>query len=482
MPEGILLSVFLTGLALDLLLKKSNPVFYFKIFGYTVCLIALYIQWQDLASQGLVSGLMSGMLRYNSFLAFVKILVLLSGIVTLLFFRLSGEYEQLSSKADLMNLLTAMLLSLSLLLMSANYLMFYVALELTAICSYVLIAFSTVKKGAEAAMKYILYGALVSGLMLYGISLLYGFTGSLDFSLSASVLSGADQPIYIILPVLILVLAGLLFKVSGFPFHIWTPDVYEGGPPSIVAFISVAPKIVGLVLFVVMVSPWVMIPLSGDLLLKTLLIVSFTTIAVGNFSALLQSNARRMLAYSSIAHAGFIMAGLFSFNNLINSVLVYYLPVYLLMNFAAFFLVAFFAERAGGEDVNKFKGLGYKYPYMAVIFVIVMIALTGLPPTAGFYAKLFVFTAVWQAYIQTGEQWYLFLFIFGLGNIVISLFYYLKIPYFMFFKKPLNDNMAILHSKAAYIFVTLLCVPLILTFISPDVLIELIKKLRMHII
>ncbi|HSZ26409.1 MAG TPA: proton-conducting transporter membrane subunit, partial [Cytophagaceae bacterium] len=199
----------------------------------------------------------------------------------------------------------------------------------------------------------------------------------------------------------------------------------------------------------------------------------------GNFSALAQKNIRRMLAYSSIGHAGFLLMAIITIKELALPAILFYFTVYLFMNFTAFGLVDIFAGKVSSTDVNNFKGLGLKMPFMGGIFVLTMIALTGLPPTAGFYAKLFVFSALWETYHITNNPLFLVLLLFGLLNTVVALFYYLRIPYFIFFKKGESDRILTSEPPLVYIFVALISLPLIILFLNPNWVLNVIGQIKL---
>jgi NADH-quinone oxidoreductase subunit N len=208
-------------------------------------------------------------------------------------------------------------------------------------------------------------------------------------------------------------------------------------------------------------------------------ILSIVTMTIGNFSALVQNNLRRMLAYSSIGHAGFLLMALLAAKDLGLTAILFYLTTYVFMNFTAFVLVDVSGDKTGSYDVNNFKGLGLKMPFLGVIFVLTMISLTGLPPTAGFYAKLFVFSALWETYQATGNSFFIVLLLFGLFNTVISLFYYLRIPYFMYFKKEESGSILTSEPILVYTFIALISLPLIILFFNPNWALNVIGNIKL---
>jgi NADH-quinone oxidoreductase subunit N len=479
-PESFLASLFLVIIILDLILRSRSAkiIPWLALSGF---LIALFLVLRQL--HGPAQFLFMNMILLDKIAVIFKILFLSAAILTVLFSELSPSFNPGRKGAgEYYAILAAIVLGLNLMAMASNLLMVYLAIEFVSIGSYILTTYNFNKKSAEAGMKYILFGAFSSGIMLYGMSLLYGFTGSLGFDSGVfkTALSFVD-PIALYF-CLFLISAGILFKISVVPFHIWAPDIYEGAPTPVVAFFSIAPKAAGFALLLKFVSSLAPLDYFGQYsffdsgyLQNCLAVLVLVTLTVGNFSALLQNNAKRMLAYSSIAHAGFILTGVLAFSKSGLTSILFYLPVYLFMNFGAFILVDVLSDLADSEDVRNFKGLGIKFPFIGVIFVLIMIALTGLPPTAGFFAKFFVFSAIWGTYQATGKQIFMIVFLFGLLNNVISLFYYLKIPYYMFFKKG-EKNMIKYPSKWVNILVSLVTIPLLVLFFKPDWLINLINR------
>ena len=376
-------------------------------------------------------------------------------------------------------LLISMVLGLCLMTMSVNLLMIYLSIEIVSIASYILTSIEKSKKSLESGLKYILFGATSSAVMLYGMSLLYGMTGTMDitspdFSRGLAQIDSLASSVAIILTI-----SGFLFKVSAAPFHIWTPDVYESAPTPVVAFFSVAPKIAG---FLVAIRFYSALP---DHLQNITAVLALASITFGNFSALWQTDAKRMLAYSTIAHTGFILIGLVSMSQLGMNAIVFYLVVMLFTNLAAFLLIDYVnlansedqvSNRSMGRIEQQFRGLGRINPFYGIIMLIVMISLAGLPPSAGFLAKLNIFTALWESYQTTHESILLWLFIFGLLNTVVSLFFYLKIPFMMFFKEPLENQRFELNSKQ-YFLAIILVLPILILFFKADWLMDLVSYL-----
>ncbi|MFN6944303.1 MAG: NADH-quinone oxidoreductase subunit N [Cytophagaceae bacterium] len=450
--------------------------------GLIVCVIILlgnfaflFQQWSEVQMREM--GLFLNMLDLRAMSVFLKFVFTITALLVVVFSALSGFYNQVKEiRYEFFLLLIASLIGLNLMVMSANLLMLYISLELVSISSYVLVSILLDLKGSEAGVKYFIYGVFASALMLYGISLIYGFSGSMYFSeeMFSSLASANGWLGYTALG---LFLCGLFFKVSIFPFHIWVPDVYEGAPLPVTAWLSIAPKVAGIIVLGIVFS--FVVPAYQVEWKTTLAILAMITMAVGNFAALRQTNVKRLLAYSSIAHAGFLLAGISTFKALGFSSVVFYSCVYVLMNSGAFFMVEILSAATGSEDVSKYKGLGYKLPFAGLIFVVLMVALTGLPPTGGFTAKLLLFTSIWDAYRQEGQGVMLFLLVFGLLNTMLALYYYLKIPYIMYFKKA-EEEMSKKAGAGSMAFMVLVTLPVLMLFFKPDWLMNYIEKINLY--
>lgn len=381
------------------------------------------------------------------------------------------------------SLLIAMTLGLFLMTISVNMLSIYLSIELVSICSYLLTALTTDRKASEGGIKYLLFGAVSSAIMLYGMSLLYGMTGTLDLTADSFGAGLVGQDTAVVSVAILLTLAGLLFKLAGVPFHIWTPDAYEAVPIPVAAFFSVAPKAAGVLVLMRIVTALPLESPLGDVsataLQTPLAVLSLAGILIGNLSALRQTDAKRMLAYSTIAHAGFLLIGVVALNNAGFEAVLFYAGTYVFISIAAFFLIDLLA-RSNGTDltIRHFAGLGPKHPLLSIALLVVMIALTGLPPTVGFTAKLLSFSALYDAYQQTGNSWLVALFGLGILNALISLVYYLKIPFLLFFRPatelPEPRDFAPLPKPAIYLALGI-TVPIVGLFLKPDWLLRIVS-------
>jgi len=315
-----------------------------------------------------------------------------------------------------------------------NFITLILSLELISIPSYVLAGFSFSRRASEGALKYFLFGSVSTAIMIYGISLLFGVTGTLDFAGQEFINRLIQSPAPLLLVSGFMVMAGFMFKIAAVPFHLWVPDVYEAAPTPVVAFFSTVPKLAGigaLMKFSLALNLFGQSPVDWQIILC---IVAMLSLLVGNFSALWQQDARRMMAYSSIAQTGFLLIGIASLSLSATRFLIFYATVFTISNLLTFHCIGRL-ERLQGLSIPSLAGMGKSHLWPSVFISIGLISLTGLPPTGGFTAKLLVFSALWSTYSETGKIALLALFAFGLINTVVSLFFYLKIPYYLFLKE-----------------------------------------------
>ena len=416
-----------------LVIIAATAVGFFSALGFVLW------QWHGLAP-GDSQVLFTGMLRLDNMAVFLKGIFLIASLITLLMAYNEVRQRTKVEHAVFFGSLVAALLGAFLLVMATNLLMIYLAIELISISSYILTALGLKKSSAEAGLKYLLTGALASGILLYGLSWVYGSTGTMDVTaveFANRLIEGPALPLAVSA---ILVIVGISFKLSAFPLHIWAPDVYQVAPTSVVAFFSVVPKLAGMVVlfkFVMALHNFGEGAVNWQLILS---IIAIATLTIGNFSALWQQNAKRMMAYSSIAHSGFLLVGIIALSPLGLQSFLFYAAIYLFMNYGVFMLIHQMELEHNSVAIEIFKGAGKSLPFYGVAMLVMMIALTGLPPTAGFTAKLLVFSSLWDSYTHSGASYILLLLIFGLLNAVISLFYYLRIPYQMYFKTSENEE------------------------------------------
>ncbi len=434
MPELVLIAAFVAsifaGLFIDRLWRQAS----FAVAAIGIALSALCSGL--LLSAPDAEGILFGMVATDVFGQYMRMLIAVVCLLFILFVNASPDFGAHRKKtADLYTILLAVQIGLHLMALATNWLMTFIAIEMVSIGSYLLVGYlAKDSRQTEAAMKYVLFGAVCSAVMLYGMSLLYGFTGNLDFTSAAHIRGLGDMPPLLVTLALLFVFTGIGFKLTFVPFHFWTPDVYQGAPTPVTAFLSTAPKIAGIALLANILYAWPADSFAYQNLRLMLVATSAVTMLWGNLAALRQTDVKRMMAYSSIGHTGFLVMAVLAYSSQDYTVLLYYLAVYSLMNMGVFMLTGYLESRTGAVDVTQYHGLGKALPLALVCFTLLMISLTGIPPTSGFVAKLLVFTAVFHDWQTTGDIGMVVLLIVGALTTVISLFYYFKIPLHAFLK------------------------------------------------
>ncbi len=375
----------------------------------------------------------------DEFGLYFQLLVLLSAFATIWMSLGSREIRRLN-QGEYWAILLASTLGMAFMATSNNLLMGYLSLEFVSLTSYVLAGYSLHNRRAtEASLKYLIYGGVASGAMIYGMSWIYGLAGSLEFhAIQQALLTNGEAalPLYV---ALVLTLAGLGFKISAFPFHMWAPDVYQGAPIPVAAFLAVGSKTAAFALMIRFFFTAMAAPAGGGAYEMVggvdwrtlLLVVSALTMTYGNLAALNQTGSvKRLLAYSGIAHAGYALMGFVVLTDDGLRAMIFYLTVYYLMNIGAFLVVMMVANSTGREDLASFRGLAWRGGAVpAVAMAIFLFSLTGLPPFAGFIGKFYLFAAVVK------QELYL-LALIGVANSVVSLFYYARIVRVMFLDQP----------------------------------------------
>lgn len=434
-PE-ITLAIFgLLILLFDLLLRERGQGLmpWIALLGFIGALAATLYVW------GANQPLFANTYVVDTFSLFFKLIATVAGIIIVL---ASIDYlrNRTPYKGDFFALFTFSILAMMLMASSTSLLMIYLSLEFLSYTSYLLTGFMREdKKSNEAAIKYFLYGAITSAVMLYGLSLLYGVTGSLNLSEMAFAFSAtADHSVRALALIsTALVLAGFGFKISLVPFHQWAPDAYEGAPTPVTAFLSVGPKAAGFALLLRFVLT--ALPAFQDNWATLLGVISIATMTLGNLVAIQQTNVKRLLAYSSIAQAGYMLIGLVGVNlsgnspfSGLNGVLIY-LAAYLFTNLGAFICVIAIENATGAVEISEYAGLMRRAPFISAMLVLFFLSLAGIPPTAGFIGKFFVFAAALR-------EGFLFLAAVGVVNSVISVFYYFSIIRAVFFMEPKDPS------------------------------------------
>jgi NADH-quinone oxidoreductase subunit N len=464
LPEWILLlGILLIVIIVSFQKKDSKWPYRFSFLLVLIYTFTATYFYENLPAGGL--KLYGGLLLVDQTSLFFKQLVAISTIVFLIHCRLF-DYK---FDGEIYFLMLCILLGLSFLSMTTHFLVIYVALELVSISSYVLVATKNEKMNFEAAIKYLIFGATSSAIMLYGISLFYGMGHTLNFSEPAFIQAIAANTPLIIQIISFLFLAGLLFKIAAAPFHSWVPDVYEVTSTPIISFLSFAPKAVG-----VLVVARVVQSNFADLNAVLLLII-FLSLIIGNLAALWQTNLKRMLGYSGIAQAGFILIGVLKSPQTDFYGAFFYILTYLPITMGAFLLADLLKNLSGSDEMEDFKGLGQQNIFLGLNAVIIMMALVGLPPTVGFMAKLMVFSSIVNLGEAMHSSVYYGLLIFGLLNAAISIYYYLKVPYFMLIKKSYNQP-KYNNDFFLTLVLTYFSISLVIFFLYPDFGTEWVRK------
>jgi len=414
-PELGLLVLAILVLFVDLVLDEERR----RSLGWLTAggLAVIFILSLVLARPGEQSAqLWGGMIRLDWLGYSFTMLFLFGAAVTSLF---AMEIKQLGNRGEFYLLLLAATFGMSLMAVSADLIMLFLAIETTSIPLYILAGFmKSDNKSTESGFKYVLFGALTTAVMLYGFSLIYGFSGTTDlYELTDMVVTGRLL-LPLILGTLILIMVGFGFKVSVVPFHFWAPDVYEGAPTPVAGFLSTASKAAG---FAVLMR--VLLTAYADLevipyWIGIIAALSVFSMTLGNTLALAQKNIKRMLAYSSIAHAGYAMIGIAALSMFGISSVVFYLVVYIVTNLAAFGVVAAFWRISGSDEIADYAALSRRAPGLALAMMVALLSLAGMPPLGGFVAKVFVFAAA----VNANLVW---LAVIGVLNSIVGLYYYL---------------------------------------------------------
>jgi NAD(P)H-quinone oxidoreductase subunit 2 len=426
LPEGIVIITIMVVLIGDLIVGRSSSRWtpYVAIAGLLGAIGALCFQWNNAIPESFLGSFMGDDLS----VIFRGIIALGAAITVLMSMRYVEQAG--TALAEFLAILLTATLGGMFLSGADELVMIFVSLETLSISSYLLTGYmKRDPRSNEAALKYLLIGAASSAIFLYGISLLYGLSGGetrLSIITTNLLMSSGEQPIGVVIA-LVFVIAGIAFKIAAVPFHQWTPDVYEGSPTPVVAFLSVGSKAAGFALAIrLLVNGFPMVSDEWHFVMTALAVLSMV---LGNVVALAQGSMKRMLAYSSIAQAGFLMIGLIVGTDAGYASMVFYLMVYLFMNLGGFACVILFTLRTGTDEITAYSGLYQKDPLLTLCLSLCLLSLGGIPPLAGFFGKIYLFWAGWQA----GAYW---LVLIGLLTSVISIYYYIRVVKMMVVKEP----------------------------------------------
>jgi len=454
LPQMLLAILGIVVLVLDLVLPKEKTRNLGWVTAFGMMLIALLsipsIPGEN--AQYFWGGTIS-----HDWLGFTFTMLFLfgAGITALM----AMDIEGLGDRGETYILLIAATLGMTFMVIAADLIMLYLAIEMVSIPLYILAGFLVRdNQSVEAGFKYMLFGAMTSAIMLYGFSLLFGFSGTTSLNQIVVGLLEGQISIPALVGCLLLVLVGFGFKISAVPLHFWAPDVYQGAPTPIAAFLSTASKAAGfavLLRFMFLVFP-------AQLWAPVLAAIAVATMTLGNLIALTQRNIKRLLAYSSIAHAGYVLVGLVAVSETGMTSVVYYLIAYLVTNLAAFGVVIIYGRIVGTDDITAYYGLSRRSPWLALAMLIAFLSLAGMPPLAGFIAKIFVFAAA----IESGLIW---LAVIGVLNSIVGLYYYLTVLKYVYLYRSENDDLPVPVTRPLKLALVILSIGIILigTVFSP---------------
>ena len=461
-PELLLMATAILIFLADLVVRRKEHLGTIALFGCAFALIAAIGFRVPFTDRWLVQGLFgwgegwlfSRMVVIDDFAVFFKIVIVLAAFATVWMSLGSNEVRQ-SNEGEYYGLVLASTVGMLYMASAANLLMAYLSLEFVSLTSYILTGYlRRNRRSGEAALKYLIYGGVASGTMIYGMSWLYGVAGSLDYvQINAALTQGTVNPLTVFIA-LLLILSGFGYKIASVPFHMWAPDVYQGAPIPVTAFLSVGSKAGGFAILMRLFYPglsqatdggdWHF--LAGVEWPQLMLVICMVTMTLGNLAALSQQNVKRLLAYSGIAHAGYVLMGFVVLNDEGLRAMLFYLVTYYLMNLGAFLVVMIVVNSTGREDIDGFRGLAWRGGAVpALAMAVFLFSLAGLPPLVGFIGKFYLFAAVVK------EHFY-FLALVGLLNSLVALYYYARIVRTMFLDMPTGDEgVVVLDSHNAYL-------------------------------
>jgi NADH-quinone oxidoreductase subunit N len=432
LPEISLLILACVVLVVDLFIHQSQ-----RIVSYGIAQVGLFVVAAItlLVSQSSTQILFDGSYIRDPMSDLLKLGILLVSFVAFLY---AKDYlrERDLFKGEFYTLGLFAILGMMIMTSANSFLTIYLGLELLALCLYALVAFNrNSPQGAEAAMKYFVLGALASGMLLYGISMIYGAAGTLRFDELAQVVDKGDLNQLVMVFGIVFLVIGLAFKLGAVPFHMWVPDIYHGAPTAVTLFIGSAPKIAAFALAMrLLVDGLADLHGGWEGWQGMLIILSVLSMAVGNLIAIAQTNIKRMLAYSTISHVGFIMLGILAGTKEGYSAAMFYTLVYALMSAGGFgIIIALSRKGFEAENLDDFKGLNQRNPWFAGMMLLIMFSMAGVPPTVGFFAKLFVLDAV----VSVDLTW---LALVGVFFSIIGAFYYIRVVKLIYFDQPTDET------------------------------------------
>ncbi len=472
-PEFVLVIGLAFILVADLILQKRKSekqraklLISYHVLTLLAALFATSIQFRDFAE--IQNQTFNGFLLVSGEAIFIRSLFYITAIIALLMFRRTNPATvKLLAGSELHIFSLGVLIGAGILVMSSNLLSIFLSIELMSISAYALTGILKNGESARSALRYFIFGSVATAIMLYGMSFLYGFSGTLNWQNTGFWTGIQSVPLYSAGIIFLMFFGGLFFKISAVPFHVWVPVVYRNAAWPSVALFSIVPKLAALTALWLISSRWISIE---NLVIPMLVIISAASMLVGNFSALREKNIKGLLGWSSIAQAGFILITLVAPIESSRFPFFFYSTVFLIMNLGAFWLVYIIGEAEQTYDMDKWAGLGKKYTFEGVLLLVFLLSLAGVPPFAGFTAKLLVFTTLFEVYTLGGNPWIVFIIVFGLLNTVIAIFFYLKIPYMLFIKESETETNSTKSNGIAMIIPSILGAIILLLFFKPDLL------------
>ncbi len=443
LPEILLLVLAFIVITIDLFGRRRADR---RVLGYTsiagLLIVLGVIGWQSIpllnADAPAVTPVLGGMVKVDLTVQLFRVLFVGAALLTAL---LTLDFKPMRQNSEYYSLLIFSTIGMGTMAAASNLVMLYVGLETTSIALYMLVGFMRdTRPSTEAGMKYFLFGAFASTIFLYGLSLLFGFTGHTSYQDVSAALTKmvSGQQSLPIMVAMVLVIVGFGFKTAAVPFHMWTPDVYEGAPTPITAFISVASKAAG---FAILVRFFVLVFGSiQDQWVGLMAALATATMIVGNVLAIPQRNIKRMLAYSSIAQAGYVLIGVAAAGSDGRAAVLFYLTAYVLTNVAAFAVVEIVTNMTGSELIKDMAGLSRRSPGVALGLLAAMLSLGGIPPLAGFFAKFFIFNAAVGYTDANGAHTLVWLALVGVLNSIVALYYYLIILRVVYVERAEGDE------------------------------------------
>lgn len=427
LPEMLIVVLGAVVLILDLILAESHR----RNIGWVTAIGLGIILFVGLFIQPTQEGelLWGGMIRYDWMSYIFMELFLFGAAITALF---AMDFDDIRTRGEFYLLMLASTIGMLLLAKAADLIMVYVAFETVSIPMYILVGFFTKKKkSTEAGFKYFLFGAMASAIMVYGLSLLYGFAGTTNLYDLAKLFQANGISDGLLIGSLIIILVGLAFKISSVPLHFWAPDTYEGAPTPVAGFLSTASKAAGFAILIrVLVIGFPQIQVEWGAIVAAL---SVATMTLGNLTAIAQKNIKRMLAYSSVAHAGYVLIGIAAVSASGIGSAVFYLIAYLFTNLAAFGIVAITWRITGSDEIADYAGLSRRSPWLALAMLVALLSLAGMPPFAGFITKVIVFAAA----VDASMIW---LAVIGVLNAIIGLYYYLTVLKYIYLYRSEEED------------------------------------------